>query len=77
MLDANWVHNGSVKLDDESKYKQIMGVSITLTVIMTLIVSMRAYVRSVMLKTLGSDDWVIFFSAVTSPPHLDEIREIK
>jgi hypothetical protein len=77
MPDANWVHNGSVKLDDESKYKQIMGVSITLTVIMTLIVSMRAYVRSVMLKTLGSDDWVIFFSAVTSHLHLDEIRETK
>ena len=49
MSDGLWVHNGSVKLDDESKYKQIMAVSITLTGIMTVIVSLRAYVR-IMLK---------------------------
>lgn len=61
-----WVHNGSVELDNESRYKQIMAVSITLTVIMSVAVSLRAYVRTIMLKTLGADDWVIFVTAVSS-----------
>jgi hypothetical protein len=39
MSDGLWVHNGSVKLDDESKYKQTMAVSITLTGLMTVTVS--------------------------------------
>jgi hypothetical protein len=62
-----WVHNGSAELDHESRYKQIMAVSITLTVVMSIAVSLRAYVRTVMLKTLGADDWVIFVTAVRSP----------
>jgi hypothetical protein len=63
-----WVHNGSVELDHESRYKQIMAVSITLTVVMSIAVSLRAYVRTVMLKTLGADDWVIFVTAVSPLP---------
>lgn len=47
----------------ESKYQQIMGVSITLTIIMTIIVSLRAYVRGFILRNLGSDDWAIFLGA--------------
>jgi hypothetical protein len=67
MAPSYWVHNGSVELDHESNYKQIMAVSISLTAIMTVIVSLRAYVRAVMLKTLGPDDWVIFITAVSCP----------
>jgi hypothetical protein len=74
MSDGLWVHNGSVKLDDESKYKQSMAVSITLTGLMTVIVSLRAYVR-IMLKSLGADDYAIFLAAVTSPSYQDEFRE--
>lgn len=70
MSPTLWVHNGSVALDNESKYKQILAVSITLTVLMSIVVSLRAYVRSAMLKTLGADDWVIFVSAVSNTPLL-------
>jgi hypothetical protein len=65
MSPTYWVYNGSVELDNESRYKQILAVSITLTVIVSVVVSLRAYIRVVMLKTLGADDWVIFASAVT------------
>ena len=75
MSPAYWVHNGSTKLDDESRYKQILAVSITLTVIMSVIVSLRAYVRTAMLKSLGADDWVIFVSAVNFPLIKSEIKQ--
>jgi hypothetical protein len=67
MSPTYWVYNGSVELDNESRYKQILAVSITLTVIMSVVVSLRAYVRIVILKTLGADDWVIFAAAVITP----------
>jgi hypothetical protein len=68
MSDSNWVHNGSTELDHESKYKQILAVSIVLTVVMSIVVVLRGYVRGFMLKTLGWDDFIIFFAAVSSPP---------
>lgn len=68
MSDSNWVYNGSTELDQESKYKQILAVSIVLTAVMSIVVVLRGYVRGVMLKTLGWDDFVIFFAAVSSPP---------
>lgn len=75
MSDGNWVHNGSPQLDHDSKYKQIMAVSITLTCVMTIVVCLRGYVRGAMLKALGWDDFVIFFAAVTSPYHTGKILE--
>ena len=69
MSDSNWVHNGSAEQDHESKYEQILAVSIVLTVVMSIVVVLRGYVRGVMLKALGWDDFVIFFAAVTSPYH--------
>lgn len=70
MSDSNWIHNGSPELDGESRYKQILAVSLVLTTIMTIVVGLRGYVRGVMLKSLGWDDFVIFFAAVSSPPPL-------
>ncbi|OBT65555.1 hypothetical protein VE03_05031 [Pseudogymnoascus sp. 23342-1-I1] len=64
MSDGNWVHNGSPQFDHDSKYKQIMAVSITLTCVMTIVVCLRGYVRGAMLKALGWDDFVIFFAAL-------------
>jgi hypothetical protein len=75
MSPTLWVYNGSVELDHESRYKQILAVTITLTVFMSVVVSLRAYVRVFMLKSLGPDDWVIFGTAVSSPSCLDKIRE--
>jgi hypothetical protein len=74
MSPTLWVHNGSVELDSESRYKQILAVSITLTVIMSVVVCLRAYVRAFMLKTLGADDWVIFVLAVSSPSCLETLE---
>lgn len=63
-----WVQNGSPELDAESQYKKIMAVSLILTVLMSTIVSLRYYVRAVMLRAIGADDWVILFGAVGLPP---------
>jgi hypothetical protein len=61
-----WVHNGSHELDEKSKYKEILGVTLSLTILMSIIVSLRAYVRSVILKSVGTDDYAIFLGAVCS-----------
>jgi hypothetical protein len=65
MSSSNWIHNGSAELDHESKYKQILAVSIVLTVFMSIVVGLRGYVRGVMLKTLGWDDYIVFLAAVS------------
>ncbi|RFU27368.1 hypothetical protein B7463_g8972, partial [Scytalidium lignicola] len=61
-----WVHNGSPELDAKSQYVKIMAVSIVLTVIMSIIVALRFYVRGIMLRAIGPDDWVILFGAACS-----------
>ncbi|KAH8807846.1 integral membrane protein [Xylogone sp. PMI_703] len=61
-----WVHNGGPGLDNESQYVKIMAVSIVLTVIMSVIVTLRFYVRAIMLRAIGPDDWVILFGAACS-----------
>lgn len=68
MSNTLWVHNGSPELDAASQYKMIITVSIVLTTIMMVIVSLRIYVRGVMLKIIGADDWVALAAAVTSYP---------
>lgn len=60
-----WVYNASPAIEAESQYGKIVAVSITLTVIMSVIVFLRGYVRAVMLKAVGLDDWVILFGAVS------------
>ena len=60
-----WVINGSSHLDDISNYKTILGVCIALPILTTTIVAARAYTRAILLKVLGLDDWVIFFSTVS------------
>ncbi|KAL8657432.1 MAG: hypothetical protein Q9226_001925 [Calogaya cf. arnoldii] len=61
-----WIHNGSDHLDAISDYRTILGVCITLPIIMTIVVGMRAYTRIKLLESIGIDDWIIFFSAVGS-----------
>lgn len=62
-----WINNGSEQLDAVSKYPTILGVCIALSVLLIIVVAMRAYTRIKILNSLGFDDWVIFFSAVSSP----------
>lgn len=60
-----WIHNGSEHLDAISDYRTILGVCIALPILMVIVVAMRAYTRVKILNSLGFDDWVIFFSAVS------------
>ena len=65
-LIMTWVINGSSHLDHISNYKTILGVCIALPILTTTIVAARAYTRAILLKVLGLDDWVIFFSTVSA-----------
>lgn len=60
-----WIHNGNEHLDAVSDYRTILGVCIALPIVMTIVVGMRAYARAKILRTLGVDDWIVFFSAVS------------
>lgn len=60
-----WVINGSSHLDNISNYKTILGVCIALPILTTTVVAARAYTRAILLKVLGLDDWVTFFSTVS------------
>ena len=65
-----WVINGTEHLDDVSNYRTIVGVCIALATLTTIVVSLRAYCRAVILKVLGADDYVIFFTAVSTDESL-------
>ena len=63
-LAMTWIINGTPELDHISNYRTILGVCIALPILTTFVVGARAYTRTVLLKVLGLDDWVIFFSTV-------------
>jgi hypothetical protein len=60
-----WVQNASPAVDAASNYPTIIAVCVCLTAFMTTFVGLRVYVRAVMLKLFGIDDWIIVFSAVS------------
>lgn len=62
-----WVQNASPEVDATSNYPTIIAVCVSITVLMMLTVSTRIYVRAVMIKMMGMDDWIILFSAVCLP----------
>ena len=64
-MTLGWVHNATPAVNDISQYPTIVAVCIALTATMTTVVAMRAYVRAVMLKSVGPDDWTILSSAVS------------
>jgi len=59
-----WIHNGSEGLDARSDYGKIIAALVPLTTCMAIITSLRAYVRFVIIKAIGPDDWIVFYSAV-------------
>ena len=61
-----WVYNASLELNAKSEYPAIIAVSLSLTVLMTILVALRAYVRAIVVESPGSDDYVTFFSAVST-----------
>ena len=60
-----WINNGTVELDQISRYRTILGVCISLAILTTTIVALRAYTRARILNVLGIDDYVVFFSYVS------------
>lgn len=60
-----WVHNGNEHLDEISDYRLIVGVCIALAVVMIFTVGLRGYTRFFVLHSLGIDDYIVLFSAVS------------
>lgn len=60
-----WVQNASPEVDAASNYPTIISVCLSMTIFMTAVVSLRIYVRAILLKLMGLDDWTIIFSAVS------------
>jgi hypothetical protein len=59
-----WVQNASPEVDAASDYPTIISVCICMTIFMMAVVSLRIYVRVILLKLMGIDDWTIIFAAV-------------
>ena len=64
-MGSGWVHNAPPEVNAISRYPTILAVCISLTAVMTAIIAVRGYVRAVMLKSIGADDWTILFSGVS------------
>ncbi|KAI9788511.1 MAG: hypothetical protein M1816_006851 [Peltula sp. TS41687] len=65
-MGSRWVYNASPAVNAQSNFPTIIAVCICLTVIMIVMISMRCYVRMIMLRSVGADDWTILFSAICS-----------
>jgi len=59
-----WVQNASPEVDAASDYPTIIAVCVSVTLFMMFIVGLRIYVRAIMIKMMGIDDWIVIFSAV-------------
>lgn len=59
-----WVHSASPEVDAQSKWHVILAVCVSLTVLMTITVAARLYVRASMIRSVGVDDYVMLFSCI-------------
>lgn len=62
-----WIINGSAALLAQSKYDKIIACALATSLLMLITVTLRAYVRLKIVKSMGADDWCILISAVTKP----------
>lgn len=62
-----WIWHTSAEISKQSQYPSIVGVAMALTAMMVAVVLSRCYVRWNIVQQLGSDDYVTFASAVSSP----------
>ncbi|KAI9884094.1 MAG: swr1 complex component [Watsoniomyces obsoletus] len=65
-MGSGWVYNATPAVAAQSQYPTILGVTISLTALMTIVMGLRGYVRLVLLKSVGPDDYTILFSAICS-----------
>ena len=73
-MGSGWVHNAPPEVNAISRYPTILAVCISLTAVMTAIIAVRGYVRAVMLKSIGADDWTILFSGVSLDSNSSDAR---
>jgi hypothetical protein len=52
---------------DESRKSTVIGVSVFLMLVSTVMVSLRVYTRTFILNQMGVDDYVAIFSLVSWP----------
>jgi hypothetical protein len=64
-----WVRGATPAVNAQSQYPTILGVCISLTLFMVSVVCLRFYVRGVMIRSIGWDDWVVLASAVGFCPN--------
>ena len=63
-----WVHHAAPEVEDQSRYRQILGVCLSLTVLMVITVSLRLGLRA-HARRLGAADYVMVVSMVSSILH--------
>lgn len=56
------------KLAKESHLGHILGVQTALTVVSVIVVCLRVYVRTMLVRSPGSDDWTMVVAAVSVHP---------
>jgi len=61
-----WVHNADAATNAASQWPLIVAVCVVLTAIMTVTVCLRLYVRAIMVKAVGVDDYVMIFCMVSA-----------
>jgi hypothetical protein len=61
-----WVYNATPEVEAMSQYRLILGVCLSLTVLMVVIVSLRLFVRA-QSGRLAAADWVMVGSMVSVP----------
>ncbi|KAI9843364.1 MAG: hypothetical protein M1838_002653 [Thelocarpon superellum] len=61
-----WVYNAGAEVNAISQYPEILAVCVTLTSVMVIVVGLRMYVRSTILRSVGADDWTILVAAACS-----------
>ena len=76
-----WVYNPQHEtkvsdLDAISRWPTIVGVCVSLTILMTITVGLRIYVRARMIKSLGIDDYVMIFSMVSLLSDLSILNQL-
>lgn len=61
-----WIWYTSPAISSQSRYRSIVGVAMSLTALMTVVVAARFYVRWSIVRKLGKDDYVTIISAVSN-----------
>lgn len=58
-------------IDPETRQPLAMAICIPMSVLVTTFISFRFYSRTVIIHTLGLDDWIMLLAAVSLAPRQD------